>query len=156
MTEHEAFEDVLITVRMLDRAERRRTGIPLTLDGTREWGSWVGEIDHYATRLETELAELGQAVARDARPARRVGCGDETRVGAGGGDGRRDGEGYVMPSSEHCADCGAENPDLVRVDAGGEVRTVCAHRYACEARQMLAAGEPVEKAAAHAQQPRPW
>ncbi|MFL5861166.1 MAG: hypothetical protein ACJ780_10335 [Solirubrobacteraceae bacterium] len=42
-----------------------------------------------------------------------------------------------------CADCGAANPELV----GG----VCAHRYACEARQMLAVGVPAHRAAAHAQ-----
>ena len=28
---------------------------------------------------------------------------------------------------------------------------VCEHRRACEARQMLAAGEPIERVAAHAQ-----
>ena len=60
VTEHEALEDVLVTLRTLDKAERRRTGIPLTLDGTREFGAWVGQIDHYATRLETELVELGR------------------------------------------------------------------------------------------------
>lgn len=52
-----------------------------------------------------------------------------------------------------CADCGARNPYLVPDPDG---RMVCEHRYACEARQMLQAGESVEKAAAHAQQPRPW
>jgi hypothetical protein len=55
--------------------------------------------------------------------------------------------------SDRCADCGARNPQLAPDYKG---RWVCQHRYACEARQMLAAGEPVEKAAAHAQQRRPW
>jgi hypothetical protein len=46
-----------------------------------------------------------------------------------------------------CADCGARNPYLVQ--RGDE--WVCTHRSACEARQMLVAGEPVEAVAAHAQ-----
>lgn len=57
----------------------------------------------------------------------------------------------MMPS--RCADCGADSPHLIK---GFDDRWVCEHRYACEARQMLAAGESVEKAAAHAQKPRPW
>jgi hypothetical protein len=45
-------------------------------------------------------------------------------------------------------DCGSKNPYLV--DYMGDGRMVCEHRYACEARQMLA-----DEAAAHAQQRRP-
>jgi hypothetical protein len=46
-----------------------------------------------------------------------------------------------------CEDCGAANPHLVRTVG----RWVCAHRFACEARQMLAVGVPAHRAAAHAQ-----
>lgn len=48
---------------------------------------------------------------------------------------------YVAPAK--CVRCGIKltNPWV----------TVCPHRRACEARQMLQRGEPVEKAAAHAQ-----
>jgi len=55
-------------------------------------------------------------------------------------------------SEPRCIECGApiRHPFLT----GG--LDVCEHRYACEARQMLARGESVEKAAAHAQKPRPW
>ena len=61
----------------------------------------------------------------------------------------------VRPSS--CQDCGANSPYLINEPQfDGSQRWVCEHRYACEARQMLTAGEPVEKAAAHAQQRRPW
>jgi hypothetical protein len=55
---------------------------------------------------------------------------------------------------DKCADCGSKNPYLV--DYMGDGRMVCEHRYACEARQMLAEGRPVSEAAAHAQQRRPW
>ena len=48
---------------------------------------------------------------------------------------------------DRCEDCGARNPHLIEILG----RWVCEHRYACEARQMLAAGEPPEKAAEHAQ-----
>ena len=61
--------------------------------------------------------------------------------------------GQSVRRPERCADCGSANPQLIE-DFDG--RWVCQHRYACEARQMLQRGEPVEKAAAHAQQRRPW
>jgi hypothetical protein len=54
-----------------------------------------------------------------------------------------------------CADCGIEDDwtaDFIEVDG----RIICRHRYACEARQMLTRGEPIEKVAEHAQKARPW
>ena len=58
---------------------------------------------------------------------------------------------------DRCEDCGARNPYMVFIDWDAERdRWACEHRYACEARMMLAAGASSEAAAAHAQQRRPW
>lgn len=46
-----------------------------------------------------------------------------------------------------CRDCGLGSPGGTHLRIDGR----CKHRRACEARQMLNRGEPIEKAVAHAQ-----
>lgn len=55
-----------------------------------------------------------------------------------------------------CAECGIEDNWTADFTEDMDGRTICRHRYACEARQMLARGEDIEKVAAHAQKSRPW
>jgi hypothetical protein len=52
---------------------------------------------------------------------------------------------------ERCIDCGALNPELVKVEHG----KVCAHRRACQARQALAKGRSLSDVAEIAQQGPP-
>lgn len=62
----------------------------------------------------------------------------------------------VLRRDPECIDCGAVNPWLRDMEKLPDGRWRCRHRYACEARQMLARGEFIEKVAEHAQKPRPW
>ncbi len=55
-----------------------------------------------------------------------------------------------------CADCGITDRYTADFTTDEDGRTICRHRYACEARQMLNAGASSAEAAAHAQKPRPW
>lgn len=46
-----------------------------------------------------------------------------------------------------CTDCGMASPGGTHLNSSG----VCSHRKACEGRQLIGIGFPVEAAAAHAQ-----